>query len=158
MEQTGREVLRERKVQDGGVGEVRGEVRGGLLGVLLLLLLLRVLLGLRPETCTGRLLLLLLAGGCDARWRRRRWGVVFPEILRVDVHVLLLLLLLLLAIVCHAIESVHGRWVDVEVRSVHGRGGVVVLRVIAAADAVGGADDGGASLDGPCGRWVAVPP
>ena len=161
MEQTSREVLREREIQDGGVGEVRGEVRGGLLRVLLLLLLLLlgVLLGLRPETCAGRLLLLLLLGsGWDTRWRRRGWGVVFPEILRVDVHVLLLLLLLLLAIVCHAVESVHGGWVDIKVRSVHGRGGVVVLRVIAAADAVGGTDNGGASLDGTGGCWVAVPP
>jgi hypothetical protein len=158
VEQTGREVLRERKVQDGGASEVRGEVCRRLLWVLLLLLLRVLLLGLRPETCTGRLLL-LLAGGCDARRRRRGWGVVFPEILRVDVHVLLLLLLLLLlAIVCHAVESVHGGWVDAKVRSVHGRGGVVVLRVIAAADAVGGTDDGGASLDGTRGCWVAVPP
>jgi len=157
VEQTSREVLREREIQDGGVGEVRGEVRGGLLRVLLLLLLLLgVLLGLRPETCAGRLLL-LLGSGCDTRWRRRGWGVVFPEILRVDVHVLLLLLLLL-AIVCHAVESVHGGWVDVEVRSVHGRSGIVVLRVIAAADAVGGTDDGSASLDGTGGCWVAVPP
>lgn len=108
-----------------------------------------LLLGLRTETGGGR----LLACGCDTRWGRRGWGVVFPEILRVDVHVLLLL-----AIVCHAVESVHGGWVDVEVGSVHGRCGVVVLCVVAASDAVGGANDGGTSLDGTGGGWVAVPP